>query len=418
MYALIDCNNFYASCERVFRPELRGKPIVVLSNQDGCVIARSNEAKDLGIPMGAPAFKYQEIFDKQNIHVFSSNYQLYGDMSNRVMTILGQYSPESEIYSIDECFLKFDGFEHFDLFDHGQRMRLEVLRGTGIPVSVGIAPTKALAKLANRIAKKFPNETKSVFIMATEEQRTKALRWLKVEDIWGVGRKHAARLMQQGIKTAYDFTQMEDAWIQKHMAIVGIRLKRDLCGHRTLNLEETGIRKNIACTRSFAKNINSIEELGERVSTYAATCSEKLRKQNSCCKEMSVFLLTNKHRADQPQYNRSINIKLPFATNSAIELSKFATLALIRIYQSGYGYKKAGVIVHDLVPEEAVQLSLFTDKDNRHPDLMKVLDKMNRRYGQNTVRLSIQEKGKWLMRREKLSKMYTTDIRDIITIVL
>lgn len=416
MYALIDCNNFYASCERVFRPELNGKPIVVLSNNDGCVIARSNEAKELGIPMGAPAFQYQELFNKENVHVFSANFPLYGDMSSRVMNILGAYSPDSEIYSIDECFLKLDGFEHFDLFEYGQKMRLEVFRCTGIPVSVGIAPTKALAKLANRISKKFPDQTESVFIMATDEQRIKALRWLKVEDIWGVGRKHAIRLNSFGIKTAYQFTQLDDSWIKKHMAIVGIRLKRDLCGERTLHLEETANKKNISTTRSFSNSIDNFDELRERVSTFAVSCSEKLRKQNTFCKEVSVFIYTNRHRQEEAQHYGSITIKLPFGTNSAIELTKYAVLALKRIYRLGHRYKKAGVIIHDFVPESAEQMSLFENKNEKHPAVMKVMDAMNKRYGQNTVRLSIQHKRMWTMKQEKLSARYTTDIKDIILV--
>jgi DNA polymerase V len=418
MYALIDCNNFYASCERVFRPDLNGRPIVVLSNNDGCVIARSNEAKDLGIPMGAPAFEYQELFDKQNVLVFSANFPLYGDMSNRVMAILSDYSPDVEIYSIDECFLKLDGFEMFDLWEYGLQMRTKVLKSTGIPVSVGFAPTKALAKLANRIAKKFPDRTKGVYNMATSELRDKALKWLKIEDVWGIGRRHALRLNARGVKSAFDFTQLNDEWIKKNMAIVGLRLKRDLCGIRTLDLEEIKSKKNIATTRSFSNNIVDFEQLRERVSSYAVSCSEKLRKQNSCCKELSLFILTNRHRADQPQYSRSIRIRLPFATNSSIEITKYAIIALKRIFRTGYGYKKAGVIVSDFVPEESEQLSLFTDKDPRHSALMQALDNMNKKYGKNTVRLSVQEKRMWKMRQEKLSPHYTTDLNDIITIRL
>lgn len=416
MYALIDCNNFYASCERVFRPDLNGRPIVVLSNNDGCVIARSNEAKDLGIPMGAPAFEYQILFDKENVLVFSANFPLYGDMSNRVMAILSDYSPDVEIYSIDECFLKLDGFEMFDLWEYGLQMRSRVLKATGIPVSVGFAPTKALAKLANRIAKKYPEQTKGVYNMSTVELRIKALKWLKIEDVWGIGRRHALRLSVRGVKTAYDFTLLSDDWIKKNMAIVGLRLKRDLCGIRTLDLEASKSKKNIATTRSFSNNIVDFDQLRERVSSYAVSCSEKLRKQKSCCKELSLFILTNRHRTDQPQYSRSIRIKLPFATNSSIEITKYAIIALKRIFRSGYGYKKAGVIVSDFVPEELEQLSLFTDKDPRHSALMQALDNMNKKYGKNTVRLSVQEKRMWKMRQEKLSPRYTTDLADIITI--
>lgn len=278
MFALIDCNNFYASCERVFRPDLIGKPIVVLSNNDGCVIARSNEAKAVGIPMGAPAFEYEKLFEQHGVHVFSANFALYGDMSNRVMNILSEFSPEMEIYSIDECFLKLNGFEHYDLQQQGELMRHKVTKSTGIPISVGVAPTKALAKLANRIAKKYPDKTKGCYIIDNEEKRTKALKWLKIEDVWGVGRQHTKRLQAQNVFTAYDFTQLADEWVRMHLAIVGLRLKRDLQGIPTLDLEEAQPKKNIATTRSFETNYTEWEQLAERVSTFAASCAEKLRK--------------------------------------------------------------------------------------------------------------------------------------------
>ncbi len=223
MFALIDCNNFYASCERVFRPDLNGKPVVILSNNDGCVIARSNEAKAIGIPMGAPAFKFDELFKQNNVHVFSTNFPLYGDMSNRVMNILSDFSPDMEIYSIDECFLKLHGFELFNLQEHGLNMRLKVVKWTGIPISVGMAPTKALAKAANRIAKKFPERTNGVYIIDTDEKREKALKWLKIEDVWGIGRQHAKRLQDIGVLTAFDFIKLSDDWVKKDMSIVGLR---------------------------------------------------------------------------------------------------------------------------------------------------------------------------------------------------
>lgn len=371
MYALIDCNNFYASCERVFSPQLNGKPIVVLSNNDGCVIARSNEAKELGIPMGAPAFEYQSKFDNHDVKVFSANFPLYGDMSYRVMAILSEFSPEVEIYSIDECFLKLTGFEKYNLKAYGNEMRTKVFRSTGIPVSIGFAPTKALAKLANRIAKKFPNETDGVYNIANETLRIKALKWLKVEDVWGIGRQHAQRLISIGVKSAYDFTMLDDSWIRKNMAIVGVRLKCDLCGQKTLSLEETKSKRNIATTRSFDRNVTDFEDLRERVTSFSVSCAEKLRKQHSSCKEVYVFILTNRHRQDQPQYSCGIKIKIPYSTNSAIEVTKYAISGLKRIFKQGYAYKKAGVIVGNFVPENIEQLSMFTDKDPRHTPLMR-----------------------------------------------
>ena len=227
MFALVDCNNFYASCERVFRPNLIGKPIVVLSNNDGCVIARSNEAKPF-IPMGAPAFKFKAVFNQHKINVFSSNFALYGDMSNRVMTILREFSPDVEIYSIDEAFLKFDGFDYFELVEYGKEINRRVRRGTGIPISTGFANTKALSKVANRIAKKYPEKTGSVYIIDTEEKRIKALKWLAVGDVWGIGRQHAERLTFKGVSTAYQFTELSDTWVRNNMGVIGLRLKREL----------------------------------------------------------------------------------------------------------------------------------------------------------------------------------------------
>lgn len=416
MFALIDCNNFYASCERVFRPDLNGKPIVVLSNNDGCVIARSNEAKACGIPMGAVAFQYKEVFEKNKVHVFSANFTLYGDMSNRIMTILGNYSCEQEIYSIDECFLKLEGYDFFNLKDYGQQMRTEVFKATGIPISVGIAPTKALAKVANRVAKKYPKESQGVHIIKTQEQIDKTLKWLDIEDVWGIGRKHALRLYKLGIDTAYDFVQMDDAWVKKNLSIVGLRLKRDLSGIETLDLEEVQDKKNIATTRSFDVMVEKFDDLKQRVINFAVICGKKLRKQHSHCKSLQVFVMTNPFRENQKQYYSSINIDLPFSTNSSIDLAHYAGIALKRIYKPGYLYKKAGVIVQDLTLESVEQETLFDKRDKRHDPLMHVLDNLNKKFGTNTVRLGIQDKQKWKMRQDLLSPKYTTDMKDIITI--
>jgi DNA polymerase V len=416
MFALIDCNNFYASCERVFAPNLNGKPIVVLSNNDGCAIARSNEAKAIGIPMGAPAFEFKDLFVNHKVHVFSANFSLYGNMSNRIMSILSEYSPEVEIYSIDEAFLKLKGFECFNLLDYAYSIRKRVTQGTGIPVSIGIAPTKSLSKVANRIAKKY-TQTGGVFLIDTEEKRIKALKWLAIEDVWGIGRKYATRLRAQGVNTAYDFTQLSDAWVKKEFSIVGLRLKRDLSGIPTLDLDDVQAKKNIATTRSFEKNITKIEDLKERIATFAVSCSEKLRKQKSYCKMLMVFIHTNGFRKDLPQYSRSRVIKLPFPSNSSIELVEFACIALESIFIAGYSYKKAGVLIMDFIPENQIQLNLFQNSNPKHEGLMKVIDKLNNRFGQQKVRLSIQDQKRvWKMKQEKLSPLYTTRIEDVITI--
>lgn len=417
MFALIDCNNFYASCERVFRPELVGKPVVVLSNNDGCIIARSNEAKELGIPMGVPVHEVADKIKIFDINVFSANFALYGDMSRRVMSIIEEYCPDSEIYSIDEIFLKLSGFENFDLQKYGEKMQKQVYQWTGIPISVGIAPTKALAKVANRIAKKFPQKTNSVYVISNEEQRIKALKWLKIEDVWGIGRQHAKKLKSLNINTAYDFSIFNSTWVKKNMTIVGFRLQQDLKGIATLDLESIQIKKNIATTRSFERNYTEIEELKERVTTFAVSCAEKLRKQNSCCNTIMVFIHSNGFRKDLPQYSKNIVMKLPFPTNSNMELAEFACIALEKIYKKGIYYKKAGVIVQDFTQEDNLQKKIFENRDDKHIPLMKVIDKLNSSYGQQKIKLASQDlKRVWKMKQEKLSPSYTTQLSDIITI--
>lgn len=419
MFALIDCNNFYASCERVFRPDLNGKPIVVLSNNDGCVIARSNEAKTLGIPMGALAFEYEKMFVANAVQVFSANFALYGDMSHRVMNILSEYAPDIEMYSIDECFLKLEGFERFNLNDYGDDMRRKVQKWTGIPISVGMANTKALSKVANRIAKKYPQQTKGTYIIDNEEKRLKALKWLKIEDVWGIGRQHSRALGLLGVKTAFDFTQLDDQLIKKQMSIVGLRLKYDLQGIPTLDLDEPQAKKNIATTRSFEGNYTLFEQISERVSTFAVSCAEKLRRQDSCCNSLMVFVYTNRHRKDLPQYSRNIVVKLPFPTSSSIEISKFAIQALKCIFKEGYAYKKAGVIVQDITPAQIIQQNMFESPNPKHIPLMKTIDKVNAIFGQQKIRLASQDQKRiWKMKQEKLSPRYTTNLSEIITIVL
>lgn len=417
MFALVDCNNFYASCERVFRPDLNGKPIVVLSNNDGCVIARSNEAKALGIPMGAPAFEFEKTFKQHNIEVFSANFALYGDMSNRVMSILSDYSPDMEIYSIDEAFLQFNGFEYFNLQKEGESMFKKVYKWTGISICVGMAPTKSLAKVANRIAKKYPKETGGVYIIQSEEKRIKALKWLLVEDVWGIGRQHSKLLQRIGVKTAYDFTLLNDAWVKQNMSIVGLRLKHDLLGVPNIILEESEAKKSISTTRTFEKPYTNFEDLRERISTFAVMSAEKLRKQNSCCNSLMVFIKTNKHREDAPQYNRTIIVKLPFSTSSSIEISNYAIAALKQIYRDGFAYKKAGVVLQDFTPENCVQKKLFDDRNEKHIPLMKAVDIINATYGQQKIRLASQDIQKvWKMKQEKLSPRYTTNLDDVIVI--
>lgn len=417
MFALVDCNSFYASCERVFRPDLNGKPVVVLSNNDGCVIARSNEAKEIGIPMGAVAYQYQEVFNKNNVNVFSSNYTLYGDISNRVMNILSTYTPDVEIYSIDEAFLKFEGFDQYDFNSYCLEIKAKVKKWTGIPVSIGVAPTKALSKIANKIAKKYQNLTEGVYVIDTEEKRLKALKWTKIEDVWGIGRRISDRLKKHNVFNAYQFTELPSEWVRKEFSIVGLRLQRELKGIMTLDLDEVKNKKAIATTRSFEKNLSSLNEVKERISTFAVSCAEKLRKQNSCTNLILVFLHTNSHRKDHRQYGKNIVVKLPYPTNSSLTINKYAQIGLKSIFKEGYYYKKAGVMVMGIVPENQRQLNMFCEENPKHLSLMKTIDKLNKITGQKKVRLGSQDLGRtWKMRQERLSKKYTTDWNELLEV--
>lgn len=416
LFAHIDCNNFYASCERVFNPSLIGIPVIVLSNNDGCAIARSQEAKDLGIKMGEPLFKIKDLVEKHNISVFSANFELYGDMSNRVMTIASQYSPEVEIYSIDECFLNLEGISD-NPRDYCLEIKRKIEKCTKIPVSIGIGSTKSLAKTATRIAKKFQKETQGVHIIDSEKKRIKALKWLKIGDVWGIGRQYSKRLISNNILTAYDFTLLDEKWVKANLTSVGLKLMRDMKGIPSIELETIKEKQSISVTRTFESRKTDFEDIRERVSTFACKCGEKLRKQNSLCTQIHVFIITDYFRQDLSQYSNSINIKLPYPTNSSIDLSKFATMGLEKIYRQGYKYKKAGVVVMDFVPEANFQLTLFENRNPKHIVLMKAVDKMNTHYSQDLIRLACQSPGKtWKMHQDHISQRYTTNINDIIRV--
>ena len=418
MFALVDCNNFYASCERVFQPQFEGRPVVILSNNDGCVIARSNEAKALDIPMGAPAFQYKEQFKRHHIQVFSSNYALYGDMSHRVMKILERYTPQVEIYSIDEAFLQFKGFDHFDLKAECLQMKQQIKQWTGIPVSVGLAPSKALAKIANKIAKKFTVKTAGVYCIDTEEKRIKALKWTSIGEVWGVGRQHRLRLEAIGVQTALDFTQLPDDWVRAHMSVLGLRLKKDLQGLPFIQLEEMNPpKKSIATTRSFENTLNNWSDLEERIATFAVSCAEKLRQQQSSCSALYVFLRSNPYKKGATPYHNSYTVTLPYASNSSLELSKYALSAAKSIFRKDIDYKKAGVLVLGLAPTQTRQLTLFESHVSKHQALMQAIDKIHRRYGPRQIKLGNQDLQRtWKMRQEHLSKRYTTTLNDIIKV--
>jgi DNA polymerase V len=417
VFALVDCNNFYASCERVFNPSLQGRPIAVLSNNDGCFIARSNEAKALGLPMGAPAFKYEAFCKAKGIEVFSSNYPLYGDMSARVMQILSQFTPEIEIYSIDEAFLQLKGFDHIDLEAYGKEMQQKVEKWTGIPVSIGIAPTKALAKVANKISKKFKERTGGVYLIKDQDSITKALKWTQIEDVWGIGYRHAKKLRALEINTAYDFTQLPEDWVRKQMSVVGLRLQQDLKGIPTLALEEGNkSKKGIATTRSFENSLTELSDLEERIATFANHCAQKLRVQKSAANILIVFLRNNPFDPKVPRVYRQLAIPLAYPTDSSIVLSQEAIKGIRALYEPGVAYKKAGVLVSGLVPINGKQLDLFKREQPKHDALMAVIDKMNKKYG-NGLKIANQDLNRtWKMKQQYLSKRYTTDLRDVIKI--
>lgn len=417
MYSLIDCNNFYASCERVFNPSLNGKPIVVLSNNDGCVIARSNEAKDLGIPMGAPAFQFQNAFRTHGVKVFSANFHLYGDMSHRVMNILSTYSPTTEIYSIDECFLSLHGM-NIDYYKYGLDMVQKVGRWTGIPISVGTAPTKALAKLANRIAKKFPEITQGSYVIDSEEKRIKALKWLPIEDVWGIGRQNAKKLFAKGVKRAYDFTQLPESWVLKHMTIVGLRLQKDLQGIESIEMEEVEKKKSISTTRTFDRDYDTFDELKERITTFTTLSAQKLRDQNSLCNALNLFVETNQFKETETYYYKSIRLKLPFSTSSTLELVSFAIMGLKHVYRDHLHYKKAGITLSHFVDADCYQPSLFFNSNPKHRELMKVIDRVNGAYQYNAIRLASMDKKTFKMKQEHLSPAYTTNIKDVMKVMV
>ncbi len=416
MYGLADCNNFYASCERVFDPSLVGRPVVVLSNNDGCVIARSNEAKKLGIAMGAPFFQIRELARRNDVAVFSSNFVLYGDMSRRVMSLLRRFVP-AEVYSIDEAFLDFRGFAEEDLHERGLEIVRTVRRHTGIPLSLGIAPTKTLAKIASKLCKQYPKLGGCCF-MHRPEDIEKVLRRFPVGDVWGVGRRWALLLETQGVRTAWDFTQLPPEWIRKKMGVVGLRMWKELQGEPCIGFEQMPAdKKQIATTRTFAHDTGDYEELHRCIAQYAAACAEKLRTQHGLCGEIVVFILTNRHREDVPQYYESRLLKLSVPTDSTLELTAHAAQLLRQIYRKGLVYKRAGVILSDIRSKTGVQRDLFDAADrDRHDRLMAAMDRLNAAYGRHKVVTAAEGFDPFRMNRNHLSHKYTTDWSQILRI--
>jgi len=415
IFALVDCNNFYASCERVFKPSLVGKPVVVLSNNDGCIVARSNEAKDLGIAMGTPLFKAKDIIEKNNVAVFSSNYTLYADMSNRVMMTLSQFTPEMEIYSIDEAFLSLDGIsENLDLY--GRKIRQTVLQWTGIPVSVGIAKTKTLAKIANRLAKK-SIKANGVLDLTQNKYIDIALERTAVEDVWGVGHRISNKLKKAGIYTAKQLSEANIDWIQKTFSIMTVRTVLELRGQKCFELEEVPQpNQNITVSRSFGKEIETIEGLEEALILYVTRAAEKLRSQKLYAQRLTVFAMNNRFGKDEMYYNSASQI-FDIATDSSLDLVGAVGQLVNKIYRKDIKFKKAGVILSKLITKENMQLNLFADREKIAKDgrLMKVLDKINALNKQVYFAGEGLEKS-WKTKFERKSGCYTTRWDELIRV--
>lgn len=388
MYALVDCNNFFVSCERALDPSLENKPVVVLSNNDGCVISRSKEAKDLGIPMAAPVFKYQELFKKHEVKSLSAKFELYNFKSQQVITIARSFVLEYEVYSIDELFLNLTGFKYIDIYDYCLGIRNKVWEEADIPVSIGIAPTKTLCKVANRIVKKDPERFNGVFALDTPEKIEIALKWLNIGDVWGIGRRLAVKMQDNGVHKAWDLLQKPEMWVRSIMGIHGVRMINELKGIRQLELDAPAPKKSIAVTRSFMQMLTAKEEVRERVETFGMYCSERLRKQNACCRMVTVFVQTNRFRKDLPEYKKAVTKILPNPTNSSILIGRVVNELFEAVFQEGFHYKKAGVIVNDFVPEDQRLINLFEeDAQNLHLPVMKAMDAMNKKFGKDKVRL-------------------------------
>lgn len=415
MFALADCNNFFASCERVFRPDLQGKPVIVLSNNDGCAVARSNEAKALGIKMGDPFFKIRHIVEKHNVAVFSGNMALYGDMSQRVRWVLEDFAPAVEVYSIDEAFLDLRGVKDVDFDSYAKQISAECWRLTSLPVSVGIAPSKTLAKIASKLCKQYPKLRGGCY-MHRPQDIEKVLRKFPIEDVWGIGRKTTAKLHAMGIRTAWDYTQLPEYAVRKMFALPGVRTWRELRGEPCIEFEEAfDARQSICVSRSFAKEISDADELAEQIANFASSMAEKLRQQGSALTQMTVFAYTNRFKEDLPQTYRNSLVNFEVPTNDQRVIVSSAVAAAYEMFRSGYAYKKAGVIATHIVQETDVVQSLFDDQKvtEKEHKLTTALDVINCTFGRGTVKLAVQGNGHIKSSSERQSPHYTTNWNDI-----
>jgi len=411
-YALVDCNNFYASCERIFNPEICNRPVIVLSNNDGCVVSRSQEAKDAGVPFAVPYFKIRDLIKRHNIAVFSSNYTLYADISSRVMSTLENFSPEIEVYSIDEAFLVMRG-EPASYPETGFEIKKRIQRDIGIPVSVGIAKTKTLAKIAGTYAKKNPDSQGVVFLEGDSHVK-KVLSETPVENIWGIGPAHAGRLKLKGALNALDFSFLQDDWVKRNMTITGLRTLHEVRGHSCLKFDDMpSPKKSILSSRSFGKLVTDLSYLRQAVATHVSRAAEKLRDQKSAAASLTVFIKTDRFRND-PQYSRSITMELTQPTADTSVLLKASNSLLGRLFMEGYGYKKAGVMLSGLVPGDSIQMSFFAPRRRHSESLMETMDLINKNCGSGKLFYASAGTDKaWHMKRDFLSPRYTTRWEDI-----
>lgn len=414
IFALVDCNNFFCSCERVFNPSLQNKPVVVLSNNDGCVIARSQEIKDMGVPMGAPYYKYKDVLSRNGATVFSSNFQLYGDMSHRVMETLRHFTPQMEIYSVDEAFLRLDDIPQDQLFEYGEKIRQTVKQWTGIPVSIGIAPTKTLAKVANYISKK-QNKT---FNLCSKETQDSILEKFPVGNIWGIGKNLEEFLLLQGIAYAKALRDMDIRWVRKNLSVIGERLVRELRGFSCAELREFQPKKNITYSRSFGRIVEDKDQLYEAIANYVAKACQKMRNQDSQANGIYIFIQTNRFSNKGRKYKNGFEKKFVTPTSDTSIIIKAAKECLDNIYLSGYRYNKVGVMLLDLIPDDQNQSDLFAIGDSeKRRNVMKAIDKINNKFGKEKVMLAIQgTKRTWSVRSEIRSPRYTTEWGELLKV--
>lgn len=412
--ALVDCDCFYVSVQRVFDPGLEGRPVVILSNNDGCIVARSSEAKKLGIAMGVPLFKVRALIERHQVQVYSSNYTLAGDLSSRVMAVLAEFTPTWEAYSIDEWFLDLSEFTHQPLTDYCRQIRATVRQRTGIPVSIGVGSSKVMAKIATEIAKDHP-ELAGVFNLIDHPEPERILAATKIENVWGIGRQYSKFLRTHGIQSALQLRDANEDWIRQHMGVVGVRLVMELRGISCIPLDlNPAPRKSIIRSRSFGRPVTSLRELEESVATYLSRAAAKLRQERLAATNVTVFILTNPF-GNTPFYSKSAMASLPVATNDTPELIHYALAVTRRIYRPGYAYKKSGVILLGLVPVDQYQPNFFDLRDReRSAQLMAVMDQVNNRFGSGTLRFAAAGLVKpWAMRSEKRSLRFTTHWAEI-----